>query len=357
MPPELSRTCGQLVVGGFQGVTLPASYSRALTRGERGGAVIFKRNVPADVVGIAALTGEIARATGGDAPPLVAIDQEGGRVARLGPPALVLPPMLTIASLADLDLAERLAHAQAVELRALGVTMNFSPVLDVNVCAENPVIGDRAFGDDAATVSTFGEAWIRGLRSGGVLSCAKHFPGHGDTMKDSHFDLPRVTAPRERLDAVELPPFAAAARADVDSMMSAHVVYDALDDSQPATLSARICTALLRETIGFRGVLFSDDLEMKAISDRYGIEDATVGAIRAGCDAVLLCASEELQDRAHAALVRCAQGDGEFRARVEASADRLLAMRRRSPPPRAGAVGDVASRAIADELSRRLEAQ
>ncbi len=265
--------------------------------------------------------------------------------------------MRVIASLGDVDFAERLARAQAAELRALGFTMNFSPVLDVNVCAENPVIGDRAFGDDAATVSTFGEAWIRGLRAGGVLSCAKHFPGHGDTTKDSHFDLPRVAASRARLDAVELPPFAAAVRADVDSMMSAHVVYDALDASQPATLSARVCTDLLRGTLGFRGVLFSDDLEMKAISDGYGIDEATVGAIRAGCDAVLLCASEELQDRAHAALVRCAEGDGDFRARVEASAARLLTMRRRCLPMPHHTVGGVESRAIADELVRRVEAR
>jgi beta-N-acetylhexosaminidase len=354
---SLARICGKLVVGGFQGVTLPASFARALARGERGGAVLFKRNVPADVVGVAALTGEIARASGDDAPPLIAIDQEGGRVARLGPPALVLPPMKTIASLGDLELAERIAHAQGAELRTLGVTMNFSPVLDVNVCAENPVIGDRAFGDDAATVSTFGEAWIRGLRSGGVLSCAKHFPGHGDTTKDSHFDLPRVAAPRERLDEVELPPFAAAARADVDSMMSAHVVYDAIDATQPATLSARIGTDLLRRVVGFRGVLFSDDLEMKAISDRYGVEDATVEAIRAGCDAVLLCASEDLQARAHAALVRVSEADGTFRARVEEAAGRLLTMRRRIPSPLAHAVGGAESRSIFDELARRLDAR
>ena len=265
--------------------------------------------------------------------------------------------MREIASLGDLGLAERVAHAQAAELRALGITMNFSPVLDVNVCAENPVIGDRAFGDDAATVSTFGEAWIRGLRSGGVLSCAKHFPGHGDTTKDSHLELPRVSAPRARLDAVELPPFVAATRAGVDSMMSAHVVYDGLDASVPATLSARVCTDLLRDVIGFRGVLFSDDLEMKAVSDRYGVADATVAAIRAGCDAVLICSSEDMQDGAHAALVQHAERDGEFRARVEASAERLLAMRRRCPPPSSRPLGGPESRAIVDELARRLEAR
>jgi len=354
---SLARTCGQLVVGGFQGVTLPATFSRALARGERGGAILFKRNVPSDVVGVAALAAEIARATGDDAPPLVAIDQEGGRVARLGSPVLVLPPMREVARLGDLALAERLAHAQAAELRALGITMNLSPVLDVNVCAENPVIGDRAFGVDATTVSTFGDAWIRGMRSGGVLSCAKHFPGHGDTTKDSHVDLPRVAAPRERLDEVELPPFVAAARAGVDSMMSAHVVYDALDATRPATLSERICTDLLRRVVGFSGVLFSDDLEMKAISDRYGVEDATVGAIRAGCDAVLLCASEELQDRAHAALVREAERDSVFFARVEEAASRLLAMRRRVPATSPYAVGGSESRVIADELARRLDAR
>jgi beta-N-acetylhexosaminidase len=205
-------------------------------------------------------------------------------------------------------------------------------VLDVNVNPLNPVIGDRAFGADAAAVARFGDAWIRGLRAGGVLSCGKHFPGHGDTSKDSHLDLPVVEAPRARLEDVELAPFASAIRADVDMLMSAHVVYPALDPGVPATMSRAICSDLLRARLGFRGVLVSDDLEMKAISDRQGIEDAVVRAVDAGCDAVLVCSDEALQERAHAALVKRAERDGAFRARCDEACARFLAMRRRVPP-------------------------
>jgi beta-N-acetylhexosaminidase len=358
MSHTLAVTCGQLVVGGFHGVALPASFARALADGTRGGAILFKRNVTSDVLDVVALTSDIARAGRPELPLLVGVDQEGGRVARLGAPVLGLPPMATLAAIGDVDLAERAARAQAVELAALGFTTSFAPVLDVNSNPHNPVIGDRAFGVDAATVARFGDAWIRGLRSGGLLACGKHFPGHGDTSKDSHVDLPVVDAPRARLDAVELPPFASAVRAGVDALMSAHVVYPALDPERPATLSRAICTDLLREQLGFRGALISDDLEMKATSDRHGVDDAATMAIEAGCDALLVCSDEALQVRAHEALVHRAERDAAFRGRCEEAAARFIAMRRRVAPRAVvdrvaltSIVGGPASRAIADEIA------
>lgn len=357
MPSPLAVTCGQLVIGGFHGTSLPASFARALADGARGGAILFKRNLTGDVLAVASLTRAIADAAPRDFPPLVAVDQEGGRVARLGAPVIALPPMAALAATGDVALAERAARAQATELAALGFTTSFSPVLDVNVNPANPVIGDRAFGADAATVARFGDAWIRGLRAGGLLSCGKHFPGHGDTSKDSHFDLPVVDAPRPRLDAVELAPFASAIRAGVDMLMSAHVVYPAID-AAPATLSRAICTDLARGTLGFRGVLVSDDLEMKAIADRYTIDDSVVATIDAGCDAVLVCSDEALQDAAHVALVRRAERDAAFRARCEEAAARVLAMRRRVPPERReraaieAAIGGAESRAVVDAIAK-----
>jgi beta-N-acetylhexosaminidase len=367
MPLSLTATCGQLLVVGFHGLSLPGPLARALASGERGGVVMFKRNIATqdangetrtDIAAVAALSSEVARAASASAPPLVAVDQEGGRVARLGAPVLRVPPMRAIGARGDLALAERVAHAQARELAALGFTMSFAPVLDTDTCATNPIIGDRAFSSDAAQVAAFGEAWINGMRRGGVLSCGKHFPGHGDTTKDSHVDLPIVDVSRERLDAVELVPFARAARAGVDAMMSAHVVYSAIDAKTPATLSRVICTEILREKLGFRGVLFSDDLEMRAIADRYGFEESAVLAIAAGCDALLVCSRDDLAARAHEALVREAEKSESFRERCVDACGRVLRMRSTAPPQPvtdrarlAAIVGGEASRAIAKELA------
>jgi beta-N-acetylhexosaminidase len=352
----LASTCGQLVIGGFPGATLPHAFARALGNRRRGGVILFKPNVEGGPAAVASLVREV-RAAAPDT-PLVGIDQEGGRVARLRGPLLEVPPMRTIASWGDAEFAERIARGVGTQLAALGITINFAPVLDVNTCAENPIIGDRAFGSDTATCVQFGVAWIRGLQSAGILACGKHFPGHGDTSKDSHVDLPIVDQPRDRLDRVELVPFRAAAAAGVASLMTAHVVYRALDPDRPATLSRAVCTDL-REAIGFRGVLFSDDLEMSAIAARSTVEDAAVQAVAAGCDALLICWSDEKQERAVDALIREAEASPAFRQRCEQACARGLEARRRSTArPLEGerldeAIAGAESRAIAAELQRR----
>jgi beta-N-acetylhexosaminidase len=327
MSEQAPRACGELVVGGFPGTSLPAGFAKALGDGRRGGAILFKGNVEGGHRQVAALAREIHRAVPDK--PLVGVDQEGGRVARLRKPLLEVPPMRVVASWRDVPLAERIAGAVGRELAALGFTIDFAPILDVNTCAANPVIGDRAFGDDPDTCSRFGVAWIRGLESAGILACGKHFPGHGDTTKDSHHDLPVVDQPLGRLETVELAPFRAAAAAGVASMMTAHVVYTALDPKRPATLSPAACTEL-RLRAGFQGMLVSDDLEMQAIAARWAVEDAAVQAIAAGCDALLVCWSDEKQDRAVEALVREAERSPAFRARCDEALGRVRRARRRA---------------------------
>jgi beta-N-acetylhexosaminidase len=277
-------------MGGFDGLELTASYSDALARGERCGAILFKRNVH-ELQQVARLNQAIVAACGaaGGAPPLIAVDQEGGRVARLGPPFLRLPPMRRLAQRDDLDLTRRVAVELARQLAVLGFNLDFTPVMDVDSNPDNPIIGDRAFGSDPRSVMQHGVAFIRGLQENGVLACAKHYPGHGDTALDSHLELPYVDHDAERLHQVEIPPFRAASGAGVASMMSAHVVYRALEAEVPATFSRAICTALLRKEIGFEGVLFSDDLEMGAIAKHHSIEHAAVEAVWAGCDVLLIC--------------------------------------------------------------------
>ncbi|HEY1695860.1 MAG TPA: beta-N-acetylhexosaminidase [Polyangiaceae bacterium] len=355
---------GELVVGGFPGASLPAPFAKALRERRRGGAILFKPNVEGGPCQVAALTRELHAATASASASsparhtLVGVDQEGGRVARLRAPLLVVPPMRAVASWGDEALAERIARAVAAELAALGVTIDFAPVLDVNTCPHNPVIGDRAFGEDPETCARFGAAWIRGLQSAGILACGKHFPGHGDTSKDSHFDLPVVDQPRERLERVELAPFRAAVAAGVATLMTAHVVYPALDPDRPATMSPASSTEL-RDALGFDGVLFSDDLEMQAIAARMTVEEAAVRAIAAGCDALLVCWSDEKQERAVDALAREADRSPAFAARCAQALRRVNAARQRvtaRPADEAAvaqAIGGPESRAVAAEMARR----
>ena len=340
MARQAPHACGEIVVGGFAGTALPAAFARALREGRRGGAILFKGNVEGGPRQVAALARTIHEAALGTT--IVGVDQEGGRVARLKKPLLEVPPMRTVASWGDAPFAERIAAAVGRELAALGFTIDFAPVLDVNTCASNPVIGDRAFGDDAATCARFGVAWVRGLQSAGVLACGKHFPGHGDTTKDSHHDLPVVDQPLERLRALELAPFRAAAAAGVATMMTAHVVYTALDPKLPATLSPAACTEL-RSEVGFDGVLVSDDLEMQAVAARWSVEDAAVLAVAAGCDALLVCWSDEKQERAVEALTREAERSPSFRARCDEALGRV----RRA---RGAARGQIADDAAIDAL-------
>ncbi len=362
----LARLCGQLIVGGFEGTAVPPSYVRALVAGERGGVVVFSRNLANDPWHAAELARAVASNSALDSPPLVAIDQEGGRVARLTAPVLEIPPMAVFGRLAlaeanrpgvrpaALALAHDAAAALGAQLAALGITMNFAPVLDVHTRAENPIIGDRAFGSDPELVAELGLAWARGLREGGVLACGKHFPGHGDTTEDSHLDLPLVDRATVGELEVDLLPFRRVGHS-IAAFMTAHVVYPCFDREVPATFSSA-ALSVARAALGPAGCILSDDLEMKAVADRWSIEESAVRAVEAGCDALLVCRSEELQERAIAGLVQRARSDGAFRARVEDAHARFLAMRRLvvPAPAKTRAEFDAASaraRAIAPRMT------
>jgi beta-N-acetylhexosaminidase len=358
MPPRLRQLAGQLIVGGFAGTTLPASYRSALARGERAGAILFRRNLTGDAADLLSLNRSIeeaGRAYDGS-PALIGVDQEGGRVTRLGPPALRLPPMRAFGRLGDAGLVERAASVLGAQLSSLGFTMDFAPVLDVDTCPTNPIIGDRSFHSDPAVVARLGAAFAGGLQGAGVMACGKHFPGHGDTTLDSHLDLPVVDLPRSRLESVELAPYRGLRASTCAAVMTAHVGYPCLDGARPATLSRAIVTGLLRDALGYDGLAISDDLEMKAVADRMPIQASAVEAVRAGCDVLLICSSEELQEAALDALVLEAESDAAFRAAVEAAAARCLAARRSFPPdPRGGSEPFVGARAraMAAELEQR----
>jgi len=310
---------------GFDGMSLPTVLSRWLARGEVGGVVLYSRNIESPSQ-VRALCREIRSSAGrGDPLPLIAVDQEGGRVARFkAPPFTWFPPAraCSLFCCRNEAVAEAVGAATAAELRAVGIDVNFAPVLDVDSNPRNPVIGDRAFSEDPKGAAALGIAFAKGSLSRGVLPVGKHFPGHGDTSADSHKELPVVRAGKRTLLLRELLPFRRAARAGIPALMTAHVMFPALDRALPATLSRKILHDLLRERMRFRGTIISDALEMKAIADRYGIGEAAVLAVTAGCDVVLVCRGEEDQAETIDRLAREALDRPPFRRAVAASAVR-----------------------------------
>ncbi len=346
---------GRLLVVGFDGTTLPARVARALEREAVAGVILFRRNLPS-LEATVALTAAVAAAGAPGAPPaFVAVDEEGGRVSRLPPPEAKLPPMRRLGEIDDPTLVARAGHAIGARLRALGFNWDFAPILDVDSNPANPVIGDRAFSRDPARVSALALAFASGLAQGGVLACGKHFPGHGDTDTDSHLALPSLPHARARLDAIELAPFVAAAGAGLESLMTAHVVLSDIDPDVPATLSRAVMTGLLREELGYSGVLVSDDLEMRAVADRWGTAEAAVLAIEAGCDLLLVCRDLDRADAARDALTRAIEARPSFRARAVEAATRVEALRvlagARAADALATGVPDVAE--IAREIAVR----
>jgi beta-N-acetylhexosaminidase len=256
-----------------------------LARGLRGVA-IYRRNWTT-TGSLRALTAEIRRAAKG--PVLIGIDQEGGTRFSLPPPFAERIPPEELGRKNDLKLIENQARAMGAELRAVGVNLDFAPMLDLHVNPESPVTQVRSFGADPKKAGACGRAFIRGMRRAGILTCAKHFPGHGDATVDPHEDLPRFDGTRALLAKRDLVPFHAAVRASVPLVMTAHILLPRVDAKRPASLSRVVLHGLLREKLGFRGVILADDLGMGAISRRFGAGDAAVESLRAGCDMVMLC--------------------------------------------------------------------
>lgn len=293
------------------------------------GALLFARNGES-VEEVRALT-DALRASSGDLPPIVAIDQEGGRVARLRDGLAAMPPAMALGAAADLELAQRAGEQVAFDLQRAGVTLNLAPVLDLALDPRNTVIGNRSFGDDPQRVASIASAFARGMESAGVQACYKHFPGHGATAIDSHEALPVLNANEATLRARDLAPFASVA-ADAGAVMSAHVVVPALDAQRPATLSHRMMTDILRGELGFTGALLTDCMEMGAINPRNG-GGAAVDALRAGADMLLFSHSLEMA-RAAAREIVAAVEDGRLdEARLREAHERVQRLRLTASPP------------------------
>jgi len=326
----LAHRLGALFMVGFEGLAPSAEVTRFIRQNGIGGVILFSRNIegPAQC---ADLTARL-RALLPDAPLLMGIDQEGGRVARLSSPFTVFPPAREFGQRDQTEWTYRCAQACARELAAVGINLNFAPVLDVDTNPANPVIGDRAFGATPAQVIRHALQVISGLQDSGVAACGKHFPGHGDTATDSHKALPYVDHAPARLDAIELPPFIAAAQAGVAAIMTAHVLYRQWDDQWPASLSEKIVAGLLRGRLGFDGVVMTDDLEMRGVTDGFSVAEAAVRALEVGSDMVLVCHSLDRQQAALAAVTRAVSDGRLSESRVAEAAARVQRLKTRFPP-------------------------
>ena len=361
-PSALRRQVGQLLIAGFHGEQIPVEIRSLAREFSLGGVILFGRNI-VEPRQVAELCHEAAQLTT-EVPAWVSVDQEGGRVARLKAPFTLWPPMATLGRSGDVRLAERFARALAAELKAVGITLDFAPVLDVHTNPRNPVIGDRALAERAEDVARLGSAIIRAMQEEGLAACGKHFPGHGDTSTDSHLELPLVEHPPERLREVEFLPFRAAIEAGAATIMTAHVLVPALDEQRPATLSKRVVRGLLREELHYHGVIVSDDLEMKALANDYKVPESAVLAVEAGCDSLLICSGDvDVQAAALEAIVHAVETERLPLTRVEdalrrqqRAKERFLAAGVASRPLGGKALeqtlGQDAHRRIADEMAR-----
>jgi len=322
-----------LVLAGFEGTEASAPGVRALIELGVGGFILFGRNVESPQQVHALLSG--IRDAVGDRPVFFAVDQEGGRVARLRAPLTVWPPLAALGSHGDEELAEAMGAALAAEIGAVGFNLVFAPVLDVRFEGTTDAIGDRSLGSDSDEVGRIGAALTRGIQSAGLLACGKHFPGHGHVTVDSHLELPVCSLPANTLLCDHVPPFVTAAAAGLGSIMTAHVRYPAVDAESPATFSRTWLHDILRTELGFSGLVLTDDLEMGAVTgsgpssgepndDRISrIAAAAVRSVRAGANGLLICKDLEAIQASVAALRNTAENDAGFLSTCLASLARL----------------------------------
>jgi beta-N-acetylhexosaminidase len=359
---KLTSKIGQLLMVGFQGTTPSKEIQDFIKRHHIGGVILFARNIK-DPTQCGKLTEGLQKLST-DAPLLIAVDQEGGRVSRLAPPFTQFPSARTLGQADSVTLTYSYAEAMAKELLAVGINMNFAPVLDVDTNPKNPIIGDRSFGSSPTLVSKHGLAMIVGMYDQRVIACGKHFPGHGDTASDSHETLPVVNHPISRLADLELKPFIHAVENRLSCIMTAHVRYSQLDDKVPASLSKKIISQLLRKTIQFEGVVVTDDLEMKGITDGFSVPEAAVKAVQAGSDLILVCHSPEQQTAVLEALVHAVENGAISEARLTESLNRILRLKesfllpRRSPHPKQAkqVIGCDSHVALVEEIRKKSKA-
>ena len=334
----IEEKVGQLCCFGWHAqVTLDEQARICVEELHAGGMIVMGRNLhdtsqrPLPVIDAAAVRAMLdALQSLAKTPLLLATDQEGGRVARFGTAPFTPPPAAATFTAPEDAFAS--AYKTGIELRTVGINANFAPVADINSNPDNPVIGDRSFGTMVEAVVPMVEAQVRGYTAAGVLACLKHFPGHGDTATDSHFALPTLPHTLEVMESRELVPFRSGIAAGAPAVMTAHILFPALDEELPVTMSRTILTGLLREKLGFTGLIITDCLEMKAVAERWGTAQAALAAVKAGADLVLVCHTLERQCETYETLLAAARSGELPMARLDEAVAHVQAAKARLAP-------------------------
>ncbi|MCK4258795.1 MAG: beta-N-acetylhexosaminidase [Halanaerobiales bacterium] len=360
----LEEKIGQLLMVGFPGTEITSEMTRLIIKNNLGGIIYFSRNVKSNdqLAKTSTEFQNLAKESSSGFPLFISIDQEGGLVSRLSKDATVFPGNMALGAINDPKAVYEMAKVVACELKAFGVNFNLAPVLDVNNNPENPVIGIRSYGEDPELVSQLGIAYINGLQEEGVIACGKHFPGHGDTAFDSHLALAIVPHDKERLERVELKPFQNAIKSGLAAIMSAHVIFPAFEPEPgiPGTLSKRVLTDLLRDKMGYDGLIITDCMEMKAIADNFGPEEAAIRAIEAGADQVLISHTFDVQIASYEGILQAVESGRLTEERIDQSITRILKLKEKIANEEWGSqeqlamVGSEEHRKLARKIGQRV---
>lgn len=325
----LQEIVGQHLIVGVSGHALTADEKKFISTNNIGGVILFARNVgePKQVLELCKEIQSLRKNQASQLPLTISIDMEGGRVARLKKPFTLWPPLKQLGVADSPNLSYQFAQCMGLELKAVGINLDYAPVLDVFTNPENKVIGDRAVSSDPNIVAKHASALVRGYMKAGVIPCGKHFPGHGNTLVDSHEDLPKEDSDLPRLEKIELVPFKKAFKSGLDLVMTSHILFPKVDPQWPVTLSEIFLKKLLRDELRYRGVVVSDDLGMGALAKNYDPKVIPVRALQAGVDILLYCNEPAAPPLAIEAIFEAVANGGLKRDHLEASFLRIKAFK------------------------------
>jgi beta-N-acetylhexosaminidase len=325
----LEEKVGQMILAGIDGTSIDQATRTMIAKQHIGGIILYKDNF-SSLSGSVQLVNSLKKANKGNPAPLfISVDQEGGKVSRLPKDFVAIPYNAKVGRTGDAALAKEMGALLAKELRIMGLNVDFAPVLDINSNPENPVIGSRSFGNNSKLVTKLGIAEMNGLREGGTITVVKHFPGHGDTSVDSHLDLPIVRKTTAQLEKLEWIPFRAAIKEKADAVMVAHILFPLIDPDAPASFSEVIIGQQLRGTLGYDGVVITDDMTMGAIAKNYGIEDAAIRSVKAGSDILLIAHGYDTEKKVYDKLLQNVKAGKIKESRIDESVRRILALKRK----------------------------
>ena len=325
---SLEEKIGQMIFAGIKGTVITDETKKIISTDQVGGIIFFKDNLKDANQAVTLLNALKEENTNNKVPLFLGVDEEGGRISRL-PGLTKLPTNEDLGKRNDASLSYDIGKLLGKELSAFGLNLDFAPVLDINSNPDNPIIGDRSFGDDAEIVSELGIQTMKGIQSEQVISVVKHFPGHGDTAVDSHKDLPIIQKSLEDLYALELIPFTRALEQGAEVVMIGHILLPKIDATYPSSISEAIITGLLREQLDYEGIIMTDDMTMKAILNTFEISDAAVSAVKAGNDIVLVAHDYAKIKKAKDAILRAIETGEITEQRIDESVKRILSIKKK----------------------------